>query len=127
MPIVSISLNDQLLKEIDDTQRKFGFSGRSEIIRTGIRMLNEDYKQKEDLSGDMDGVFLVVHNQNVEDTVTEIKHKFDDVITTHIHSHLREKKCLEIFIIKGEAKRIKKLLNLFQTSKNINYVKLIVA
>jgi len=127
MPIVSISLNDQLLKEIDDTQRKFGFSGRSEIIRTGIRMLNKDYKQKEDLFGDMDGVFLVVHNQNVEDTVTEIKHKFDDVITTHIHSPLREKKCLEIFIIKGEAERIKKLLNLFQTNKNINYVKLIVA
>ncbi|PKP59347.1 MAG: nickel-responsive regulator 1, partial [Candidatus Altiarchaeales archaeon HGW-Altiarchaeales-2] len=46
---------------------------------------------------------------------------------THIHNNLKEKKCLEIFIIKGEAERIKKLLNLFQTSKNINYVKLIVA
>ncbi|PKP55024.1 MAG: nickel-responsive regulator 1, partial [Candidatus Altiarchaeales archaeon HGW-Altiarchaeales-1] len=31
MPIVSISLNAQILKEIDDTQKKFGFSGRSEI------------------------------------------------------------------------------------------------
>ncbi len=127
MPIVSISLNAQILKEIDDTQKKFGFSGRSEIIRTAIRMLNEDYKQKEDLSGDIDAVLLVVHNQNAEDAVTEIKHKFDDVITTHIHNNLKEKKCLEIFIIKGEAERIKKLLNLFQTSKNINYVKLIVA
>jgi len=127
MPIVSISLNAQILKEIDDTQKKFGFSGRSEIIRTAIRMLNEDYKQKEDLSGDIDAVLLVVHNQNAEDAVTEIKHKFDDAITTHIHNNLKEKKCLEIFIIKGEAERIKKLLNLFQTSKNINYVKLIVA
>ncbi|PKP55281.1 MAG: nickel-responsive regulator 1, partial [Candidatus Altiarchaeales archaeon HGW-Altiarchaeales-2] len=59
MPIVSISLNAQILKEIDDTQKKFGFSGRSEIIRTAIRMLNEDYKQKEDLSGDIDAVLLV--------------------------------------------------------------------
>jgi len=126
MPIVSISLNDKSLKELDDTQKRLGFSGRSEMIRTATRMLNEDYKQKEGISGDTDAVILVKHDQDVEDRVTEIKHKFNDVITSHLHSHLRNKKCLEIFVVNGGAEKIKELFSMFQTSKNIDYVKLIL-
>ena len=39
MPIVSISLNDEILSELDKLQSSMGFSGRSEAIRAGIRHL----------------------------------------------------------------------------------------
>ncbi len=39
MPIVSISLNDEILKQIDNLQSSMGFSGRSDAIRAGIRAL----------------------------------------------------------------------------------------
>ena len=32
MPIVSISLNDEILKQIDNLQKNLGFSGRSDAI-----------------------------------------------------------------------------------------------
>ena len=35
MPIVSISLNDEILKQIDALQKNLGFSGRSDAIRAG--------------------------------------------------------------------------------------------
>jgi len=63
----------------------------------------------------------------VEDVVTEIKHEFEDIISTQIHNHLREDKCLEVFILEGDAARIKQLLRLFQTSGKMDYVKLIIA
>ena len=36
MTIVSISLNKEILEEIDKLQNTLGFSGRSEIVRAGM-------------------------------------------------------------------------------------------
>ena len=62
MPIVSISLNDEILKQIDSLQKNLGFSGRSDAIRAGIRSFVSEEKQKEDLSGNVNAILLVVHN-----------------------------------------------------------------
>jgi len=48
MPIVSISLNDEILSELDKLQSSMGFSGRSETIRAGIRAFVSEEKQKAD-------------------------------------------------------------------------------
>jgi CopG family nickel-responsive transcriptional regulator len=127
MAIVSVSLNDKILEEIDRIQKELGFSGRSEGIRAGARMLISDNKEKEKLTGKINSILLLIHNQKVEDAVTEIKHRFEDITKTQIHTHLREDKCLEIFVLNGDAGRIKRLVNLFQTSRKMEYVKLIVA
>lgn len=126
MPIISISLNEKLLEEIDKIKDEIGFSGRSEVIRASARMLIADNKEKEDLSGEINSILVLIHNQEVEDRVTEIKHDFEDIINTQIHNHLKENKCMEIFILDGAAERIKKLSKMFQKSRKIDYVKLIV-
>ena len=74
MPIVSISLTDEILKEIDTLQKNLGFSGRSDAIRAGIRSFVSEEKQKEDLSGDVNAILLVVHNDEYDNQVTEVKH-----------------------------------------------------
>ena len=127
MPIISISLTDEILKELNKLQKELGFSGRSEVMRAGARMLLADNKEKEALEGWLNSVLLLIHAQKVEDTVTEVKHEFEDIISTQIHNHLREDKCLEVFILEGDAARIKQLVKLFRTSGRMDYVKLIVA
>ena len=127
MTIISISLNDKLLTEIDQLQKELGFSGRSEVIRAGARMLLADNREKEKLEGLLNSILLLIHTQKVEDTVTAIKHEFEDIISTQIHNHLREDKCIEVFILEGDAARIKDLVRLFQTTRKMDYVKLIVA
>jgi len=127
MVIVSISLNDTILKEIDRIQNAFGYSGRSEVIRAGARLLISESKEKERLTGNINSILLLIHSQEAENVVSEIKHKFEDVTNTQIHSHPREDKCLEIFVLDGDADRIKEMVRLFQTSRKMDYVKLIVA
>jgi len=127
MAIISISLNDKLLTEIDQLQKELGFSGRSEVIRAGARMLLADNREKEKLEGRLNSVLLLIHSQKVEDTVTAIKHEFEDIISTQIHNHLREDKCIEVFILEGDAARINDLVRLFLTTRKMDYVKLIVA
>jgi len=127
MVIVSISLNDKILKEIDRIQKELGFSGRSEVVRAGARMLISESKEKEGLTGKINSTLLLIHSQEAEDVVTEIKHRFEDITKTQIHSHLKENKCLEIFVLDGDADRIKEMVRLFQTSRKMEYVKLIIA
>jgi CopG family transcriptional regulator, nickel-responsive regulator len=127
MPIISISLNEKVLKDLDRLQKDLGFSGRSEAIRAASRMLVEDSKEKAKLSGKISGVLLVVHKQDAEHAISHIKHKFEDIIKTQIHNHLKDEKCLEIFILEGDASRARSLLNSFQTSRKVEYLKLIVA
>jgi len=126
MPIISISLNEKLLEEIDKLKDETGYSGRSDVIRASARMLISDNKEKEDLNGDINSILVLIHNQEVEDKVTEIKHDFEDIINTQIHSHLKGHKCLEIFILEGNAERIKEISRKFQINRKIDYVKLIV-
>ena len=126
MTVISVSLSSKLLNEIDNLKEEMGFSGRSEVIRASTRMLIADNREKEELRGDMNSILVLIHNKQVEDRVTEIKHDFEDVISTQIHSHLRENKCLELFILDGDAQRMNQLSKMFQTSGKIEYVKLII-
>jgi len=123
--IISVSLSEKLLKEIDQLKEETGFSGRSDVIRASTRMLIADTQDKKNLEGDINSILILIHNQKSEDKVTEIKHDFEDIIETQIHTHLKEDKCLELFILEGDADRMNKLTKMFQTTRKIEYVRLI--
>lgn len=125
MPIVSISLNDEILSELDKLQSSMGFSGRSEAIRAGIRSFVSEEKQKADLAGNIHAILLVVHNDQFDHVVSGITHNFEDLITTHLHSKIEKEKCMELFLINGDAEKVSTMTRDFQTNKNMDTVKLV--
>ena len=125
MPIVSISLNDEILKQIDTLQKNLGFSGRSDAIRAGIRSFVSEEKQKEDLSGNVNAILLVIHNDEYDNQVTEVKHSYEDLITMHLHSKIEGDKCMELFILKGESSPVAEITKKFQINKKMDTVKLV--
>ena len=125
MPIVSISLNDEILKQIDALQKNLGFSGRSDAIRAGIRSFVSEEKQKEDLSGNVNAILLVVHNDEYDNQVTQVKHSYEDLITMHLHSKIEGDKCMELFILKGESELVSDITKNFQINKKMDTVKLV--
>lgn len=125
MPIVSISLNDELLSEIDRLQKSMGFTGRSEVIRAGIRGFVSEEKQKGELSGKLHAILLVVHNDEFDDIIAGLKHSFEDMIITHLHSKIHGNKCVELFMLDGEAERISMITRNFKVNKKMDNVKLV--
>ena len=125
MPIVSISLTEEILKEIDSLQKNLGFSGRSDAIRAGIRSFVSEEKQKENLSGNVNAILLVVHNDEYDNQVNGIKHSYEDLITTHLHSKIEGDKCMELFMLKGEADSVTSITKDFQINKRMDTVKLV--
>ena len=125
MPIVSISLTEEILKEIDSLQKNLGFSGRSDAIRAGIRSFVSEEKQKENLSGNVNAILLVVHNDEYDNQVNGIKHSYEDLITTHLHSKIEGDKCMELFMLKGEADSVSSITKDFQINNRMDPVKLV--
>ena len=125
MPIVSISLTEEILREIDALQKNLGFSGRSDAIRAGIRSFVSEEKQKENLSGNVNAILLVVHNDEYDNQVNGIKHSYEELITTHLHSKIEGDKCMELFMLKGEAESVSSITKDFQINKRMDTVKLV--
>lgn len=125
MTIVSISLNDEILKELDKLQGSMGFTGRSEIIRAGIRTFVQEEKQKRELTGKQNAVLIVVHADEHDDQVAGIKHDYEDLIKTHLHNKIDGERCMEMFFLDGDSKKVQAITHGFQTDKKMDTVKLV--
>ena len=126
MPIVSISLNNEILSEIDKLQKSMGFSGRSEIIRAGIRNLIAEEKQRSNLSGLIHAILMIIHDEESEQIVTGIKHNHEELIGTHLHSKIEGNKCMELFLLHGEADKVDGMTKDFKTNRKMDHVKLVI-
>ena len=126
MPIVSISLNDEILSEVDKLKKSMGFSGRSEIIRAGIRNLISEEKQRSNLSGLIHAILMVVHDEDSEQIVTGIKHNYEELIDTHLHSKIDGNKCMELFLLHGQADKVDVMTKDFKTNRKMDQVKLVL-
>lgn len=126
MSIVSVSLNDTLLEDIDEFMDEQGFSGRSEVMRTAVRALLRDRKDIADLKGTVDAVVLVTHEDDDSGEIDNIQHDHQSIVTTQLHNHLENHTCLEVFMLHGEAEKVKELYNKFQASDKVEQAKIIV-
>ena len=125
MTIVSVSLNDEILSEMSRLQKSLGFTGRSEIIRASVRTMLSEERKKQDLVGNVHAIFLVIHDEKSDDQINEIGHAYDKLINTHLHNKIDKDRCLEIFVLKGDANQIRNMTKRFQSNKKMDNVKLI--
>lgn len=125
--IISISLPDQTLNQIDLLQEQANYTGRSQIIRAGINALLAEHKQITTSKGVVDAVLLVIHSDHYTREIAEIYHKNESIIKTQLHNHLENHNCLEIFVLRAPARQIQQMLNELNTSKKVTVAKLIIA
>lgn len=126
MTIVSLSFPDQMIKEMDQIQKSGGFAGRSELVRSAIRLLFEDSREKNTLSGHMNAIIVVTHDESNEAPITKLKHEFEDIVKTHIHNKISQNNCVELFLLEGDAKMISSMTREFQKEDKLKSVKLVM-
>ncbi|MFH1470983.1 MAG: CopG family ribbon-helix-helix protein [Candidatus Micrarchaeota archaeon] len=125
MAIISVSIDEETLEEADSAVGKLGFGSRSDVFRKGVKTLLAEMKADENLPANANAVLIVIHREAHEDEVTRLKHTFEEIVTMQTHSKLDDEHCLEIFVLKGEGKRISKLAGTFASNKKIKYSKLV--
>ncbi|MDG6983274.1 MAG: CopG family ribbon-helix-helix protein [Nitrososphaerota archaeon] len=125
MAIISLSLPDSMVKSMDEIQDSVGFSGRSELVRAAIRLLLEDTRAKDDLAGNGNAVIVVGHASADEEPVTRLKHKYEDIVRTHVHVKVSHEDCVEVFVLTGEGEEIASMTKELEKERKIRSVKLI--
>lgn len=124
--IISISLTKKMIEEINKFQKQLGFTGRSELIRAGIREFVQKEKQRSGMVGEKFALLTVVHSDEYDSDVAKLKHDYEDLIMTHLHSKLDGDRCVELFLMGGDAQRIEIMTNGFVINKRMDNVELLV-
>ena len=126
MTIVSLSFPEHMIREMNELQESRGFAGRSELVRAAIRLMLEDTEAKDSLSGRVAALLVVTHDQEDEDPITSLKHQFEGIVKTHIHSKISRENCVELFLVKGEGSKVAAMTKAFQKEEKMKSVKLVV-
>ncbi|MBW9220995.1 nickel-responsive transcriptional regulator NikR [Methanothermococcus sp. SCGC AD-155-M21] len=129
MDRISISLPTKLLGEFDEVISERGYASRSEAIRDAIRDYIIKHKWIHSLEGERAGTITIIYDHHASELMkklTEIQHKNGDLIVAALHMHLDNDHCMEVVLVKGEAKRIRELTDKLTSQKGVKQVKLTV-
>ena len=121
-----ISINDRLLERFDRLIEEKGYVNRSEAIRDLIRnaLVEEAWsKEDEDAVGTVSLVYDH-HTRDLADKLTEHQHSHHKEIVSSLHVHLDAHHCLEVVVLKGKARDIKRLADELIGTKGVKHGKL---
>ena len=124
-----ISIDERLLNRFDALIDEKGYINRSEAIRDLIRnALVEEEWARENL--EMVGTVSLVydhHTRDLSDKLTEHQHSHHKEIISALHVHLDDHHCLEVVVLKGKARKIKKLAEELIGTKGVKHGKLMTS
>ncbi len=125
---IAISLPPKLLEKFDEMSERMGYANRSEAIRDAAR----NYILKNELrsvKGKRVGVISIVYDHDVRgvnDVLIDLQHRYHDVIQSSTHLHLDEHNCMELIMVRGEAKRINEIKDRLTTVSGVTHSDLLI-
>ncbi len=125
MPIISVSLTDKNVEDLESLQKDLGFGGRSEAIRAAMRTLLAETSERRSMVGQVDGVLIMVNDACASGSIHDIYHDNHPLIKTHVHNHLGNHKCMNMMVLSGEAALINELIDQMHRLEGIAYLKFI--
>ena len=124
----SVSLEKELLDELDRFTENNNFSNRSQALRHLIEknIVEEKWQCNKIVAG---AIVLIYdhHKKDISSISNEIQHNYHDVILSTQHYHLSHDICLEITAVKGEANRLTELSDRLISIKGIKHGKLVMS
>jgi CopG family nickel-responsive transcriptional regulator len=124
-----ISIDERLLKKFDALINEKGYINRSEAIRDLIRnaLVEEEWtRENQEMVGTVSLVYDH-HTRDLSDKLTEHQHSHHKEIISALHVHLDDHHCLEVVVIKGKARKIKKLAEELIGTKGVKHGKLMTS
>ncbi len=122
-----VSIDERLLDSFDRLIGAKGYSNRSEAVRDLIRNALVDDQWAHDDEEEMVGTVSLVYNHHtreLSDKLTEHQHSHHQNIVSALHVHLDAHNCLEVVVLKGKAKEIRRLADELIGTKGVKHGRL---
>ena len=123
-----ISLDEKLLASFDQLIEEKSYMNRSEAIRDLIRAALVEERSTSDEAESVGTVTLVYnhHVRDLSDKLTEHQHSHHDQIISALHVHLDAHNCLEVLVVRGKVREIKKIADELIGVKGVKHGKLVM-
>jgi CopG family nickel-responsive transcriptional regulator len=122
----SVSLPPPLVEKLDKTWRSMRYENRSKAVHDAVRSFITEFEWMQKDSGRITGAVLVLYyldKPGLLDEITKAQHKFKNAISSTLHVHLEDNKCLEIIAVEGSVQEIRSLAQSLMTKRGVKQVK----
>lgn len=128
MQRVTITIDDELLAELDALVVRRGYQNRSEAVRDLARA---GMRQVESPTGTEHCVAALVYvydhdRRDLPNRLTNEFHDHHDLAVSTLHVHLDAKSCLEVAILKGAAGQVRHIADHVTAERGVRHGQLVL-
>jgi CopG family nickel-responsive transcriptional regulator len=125
---IGVAIDSELLKKFDDLIAGRGYTNRSEAFRDLIRdELVEKSWEKPD--SHVVGTVTLVYDHHVRmlnEKLTDLQHDHFREILSTLHIHLDHDNCLEVLVVRGKAREVKRIADILISTKGVKHGRLTI-
>lgn len=120
-----VSLDHHLLDDFDRHILRKKYTNRSEALRDLIRdnLVGQEWDENKETVGTITFVYDH-HVPSLTEKLTDIQHRFHELVLSGMHVHLDHDHCLEVLVVKGKGSEIKKVSDTLISVKGVKHGKL---
>jgi len=123
-----VSCDRKLLLEFDRLTRAQGYRNRSEALGKLMR----DHVLQEHAQGEAEVVGTVTlvydhHRRELSDQLIGLQHRHHAQILSTLHIHLNHAECLEVIILRGQARLVREVADRLISTRGVTHGRLIIS
>ncbi|MFH1768835.1 MAG: nickel-responsive transcriptional regulator NikR [Candidatus Omnitrophota bacterium] len=123
-----VSLEEDLLRELDNLVKRQKFPNRSQAVRFLIRstLVKEKWQHNKEVAGCV--VFIYDHHRrDLLNKSISLQHAYQELILSVQHVHLDHHNCLEMIALRGKAVKLRELADKLIALKGVKHGQLIMS
>lgn len=125
MQRITITLDDELLREID----ALGYGNRSEALRDLARAGLRERAGEGPAEGRCAAALAYVydhHRRDLPDRLTDAFHDHHELSVATLHVHLDHDTCMELAVLKGEVAQVRRFAEAVSAERGVRHGRLLV-
>lgn len=125
---IGVAIDSDLLEQFDRHIAGRGYTNRSEAFRDLIRQELVDTVAESPDAMVLGSVTLVYdhHVRQLSDRLTDIQHDSYHNIVSTLHVHLDHDNCLEVLVVKGKAREVRRIADAILSTKGVKLGRLTI-
>ncbi len=126
----SVAMPSTLVEELDELTRRRGVhDNRSEVLRDLVREAIAQSKIESEPTSEVIGTLTIAYNHHKSDLserLHDIQHDYCGSIVSTTHVHVDPHTCLEVIIIRGVNRVVRKISDKILGTRGVNLGRLVV-
>jgi len=129
MQRITITLDDDLMEELDALIAARGYQNRSEAIRDLTRAGMQQAAQEQGKSGDCVAALVYVYDHAQRDLsrrLVDTYHHHHDLSLATLHVHLDDDNCMEVTALRGPGKDVQHFADHIIAERGVKYGRVVM-